>query len=226
MLEVGEWQIKTQPLYAGIKDGRISPDDETYWSEELNRALETRDVASMRRILGSTRPISARWKFEATNLTTGAFVPVKVGQSRGPGEISTKLMPTDLVPEGSIRMLFPSGREGATLELRATVEMMDTFGTKGQATATIWYLVVAVDNTPASIHKSLLTASQLADVADRDLVGLSQIDRLRQGPTAVDAVHDRARVVRAFAPSAASDNRVSVGELRALVRAAERLRAQ
>ena len=81
----------------------------------------------MRRIFGSTRPISARWKFEATNLTTGAFVPVKVGQSRGPDEISIKLMPTDLVPEGSIRMLFPSGREGATLELRATVEMMDTF---------------------------------------------------------------------------------------------------
>jgi hypothetical protein len=88
-----------------------------------------RDAARLASLFGSEQPFQVQWIFSATNIATGATVPVRVG---GNSESEVNItMPPSAIPNSRLMARFPAEPAGQLYELIATATMNDSFGMSG-----------------------------------------------------------------------------------------------
>jgi hypothetical protein len=223
---VPAWRLEVAPAYAAAKDGKPSLEDDSPWVEELNEALAEGETRQMERLFGTRQPFETAWRFEAVDVSTGERVAVAVDQPRAQGGVRVATEPGQLgqlrVPDTGVRVEFPSGPGDQVYRLRATAAVRDTFGNSGQVEFEVWSHVLSVESE-AHIDALVSRVASMAEVSGR-LLSLAAQEAEPLDPvvdfTAQEPRLRRARMVRTYARSAAMDERITVGELQNLVRAA------
>ena len=226
LLKVRQWQLDAAPRYAPVRGGKISPEDDSPVVEELNAAIRRGNVARLKELFGKSQPFQVEWSFKATNLTTGATVPVTVAEVAAPTEVHVKLLPGN-VPMGRIQVTFPEQPANAIYELVAIVKMTDTLGTTGEEKHRVWSHVLS-DEVENEIVESLLpTVATLAGVSADELVEASNLDvQAEDYPHIENSRFVVARMLRLVAMRAAADKRITVAELHSLIRGAKLFESQ
>jgi hypothetical protein len=190
LLSVQKWHIDTASFYAPLKEGQVSPEDDSPFVEEINKATLTGNVERMEELFGSSQPFQVTWSFRAINLITGAIVPVRVGMPAAPTEVQVQLL-QGRVPNGSIQVTFPAQPASNIYELEAIAKITDTNGVIGRVRHHLWSHVLAGE--AESLVKGLLPAvAELAGVSANDLVTASTIDN----PSPPDDTDSTSRVAR------------------------------
>ncbi len=213
---VAQWEIDVYPTYAPLRDGELALEDASPAADRLNEILASGDPALIEEVFGNASPIEYAWSFVATNTQTGDPVPVRVGESAGPGEIRAEIRPIE--PRGGVRVFFPEGSDATVFELSATVRLTDLFGMEAEVAHQIWSHVVAADSEAALVSATLSAAGASAGVSPAGLIQAASFD---DDATEHDPAARRARIVRLLAERAAEDARVTVGELQQIVRQAK-----
>lgn len=210
---VSQWSLDVKPAYAPLRDGKVSREDDSAASEELNATLRAGTAARRNELFGAAQPFSVNWSFEARNLSTGAVVPVRVGQAPGAGEVRVDLSGEGL-PDERVTATFPNV-PGAVYELVATARMTDTFGLTSTVEHRLWSHAITGASADALVGALLPSLAPNAD-AGRRLVEASTLDLAPDDRAVRDPQRRRARMLRLLAMQAADDNVVTIGELQQL----------
>lgn len=223
-VRASKWRLQVLPMYAALKNGRPSHEDESPWARQINAAIASGDSARIDGLFGRGRPVFAvSWTFEATNAVTGERTPVKVNKDASASEVHVDLAPTAFA-NAFATIRFPTEPAGAVFRLRATAAVTDSFGNSVKAEQLLWshLLPVATDD---EIETLLQTVAHLAGISARQLLFESRIRDLPSpdaDPTISDPRLRRARTLRTFATTAAVDGRITIGELEILGRGARK----
>ncbi len=220
LLKVGQWQLDAAPRYASLKEGRVSPDDDSPFAQALNDTLRSADDARISALFGSEQPFKINWSFSAVNLTSGASVRVRVGKKISKTQASVEFLPNK-IPNGSIKFTFPDQPSGDVYELTATAAITDNFGATGKIQHRIYSHVLS-DNTPSElVEKILPMLAAHAGLSAREFMMYSTFDKLAiQNRGLRNSKSARARSLRLFTMRAAADKRITVAELRGLIQIA------
>jgi hypothetical protein len=221
---VQRWEIEAGPEYAPLREGRASAEDDSPFVEALNRVVGSGDLRQVNRLFGTAQPIRATWTFEAVDLTTGERVPVHEGAGAPPNQVQVEVGPeTGLTT--NISVVFPQEPADTVFELTATASMRDTFGVEGETRHRLWSHVLTHDDARELAQSMVITAASLAGIEPDELVFASElgeptIDGINDEPRVPNLRSSRATTVRLMAMAASEDQRVTVDELRSLIRGA------
>jgi hypothetical protein len=220
--EVRRYDLRLATGYAPLRHGRPAAEEGSPVSERLNEALREGESA-WPALFGPGPPITTGWSFIATDLTTGARVPVVVGAAARPEEVRVEI-PAGLLPGERIAVTFPTQPAGHLFEVVATAKSRDVFGARGEAQHRLWSFVLA-GAVPESLVESLLpTLSSQAGRAASEWTAMAAKPPGANPASAEESENRRARILRGRLLQAAADRQVTVEELAALLRFAERLR--
>jgi hypothetical protein len=172
-------------------------------------------------LFGRARPVKTDWAFTATNLTSGARVPVVVGGRLDPRSVHVDLLPPTPLGE-KIRITFPTQPSGAVYEVIATAKSREVFGASGQAQHSLSNRIVSGRDQEA-LAQAILTP--LASKAGLSAAEVKAITRMADASDTGDARLRRARMLPPRGMKAAEDGHVDVADLRALLTLAARVRA-
>ncbi len=221
LMKVSQWQLEATPLYAAMRGGKVSPEEDSPLAEELNDVISKGEIPRMNKLFNSTQPFKVEWSFQATNLITGATVPVKVGRTTAPTEILVEMLPGK-VPNGLIKITFPEKPVDSIYEVIVTANVTDTLGIKSEAQHRVWNYVLSSQADNKSVEEILTSAANLAGVSSTELVAASKLDGLSgNDQTMKDTKFRQARTLRLFTISASEDKRITLDELRSLVNGAK-----
>lgn len=106
--------------YARFDDEGLT-DRRSPFAAFVNEALRKRDPAALMTIFHSTQPLTTVWQIDATDVATGAAVPIDVSIARGAFGAETA------------HVRFPAERRGA-VEVRAQATVTDATGQSGSVT--------------------------------------------------------------------------------------------
>jgi hypothetical protein len=220
--EVRRYDLRLTTGYAPLRHGRPAAEEDSAVSERLNETLrEGEDAWPV--LFGSGPPITTGWSFTATDLTTGARVSVVVGAGAGPRDVRVEI-PTSPLPGEKVSVTFPNQPAGHLFEVVATAKSHDVFGASGDMQQRLWSYVLA-GAVPESLVESLLPT--LSSQAGRPAGEWTALAARPVGPdpsSAQETESRQARILRGRLLQAAADRQVTVEELDALLRFAERLR--
>ncbi len=220
-----EAQLSAAIQYAMRKEGRVSMEEGSPFVERLNEVVARGDEKDLNPIFGTNQPFEIVWTFEATNLRTGASVPVGTRTAAATKDAAT-IVVNDVPAKFSkqtIRIAFPEGTD-EVYEVRAKAKVTDVFGSASEIEHRVWSHFIA-DGTGAAIVRPLLpTVAAAAGVAAEDLLAAASLGKLPlNDPRLRDPKVRRGLVVHNFAMQAADDARISIGELGSLISGAKLL---
>jgi hypothetical protein len=220
--EVRRYDVRLSTGYAPMRDKRPAAEEGSPVSERLNEALrEGQDAWPA--LFGSGAPITTAWSFTATNLTTGARVPVVVGAAASATDVRVEI-PSAALPGERISVVFPSRPAGHLFEVVATARSRDVFGARGEVQQRFWSYVLT-GAVPESLVESLQpTLSAQAGLSNGEWTAMATRPAGPNPAAADETGNRRARILHGRLMQAAADRQVTVEELRALLRFAERLR--
>jgi hypothetical protein len=204
-------RLRAVQSYATIRNGRASREDESPFEEALDAALK--NSRKSRVVFGSARPATLAWSFSARDAVQNRAVRVVLNGTPGPGEIGVTTSRTRIGSTADVA--FPSG----LYELTGRVTMRDRLGNSGSAEVTVSSAVLA-DRDKGRLTSGLLAvAAMLAGAAPQELVALAQAEPSGDQDVLVDRRLELAQTVRSIVDDIALDRRVTLDELRTLVRA-------
>jgi hypothetical protein len=215
-------RVDVAPYYAPIRDGKPSREEDSPFSEELNEALTTKDVARTRKFFGERPMKQANLSFSAKNLSNGEDVQVRIGEPAA-NLISVRVL-AGTEHNTSIAVNFPPELTSSIIQLTATAEMVDAFGNKGTVSRTVWShsLTATGENKTQLASDAVSVAAGLAGADVTRLVTASRINDLPNSDASVKEPFMRcARMARLFALRAADDGSVDIGELTKLKKITE-----
>jgi hypothetical protein len=228
---VREWQLSTVPVYGPLKGADVSIEDAGESIDELNEAVLTGNRRRLQEVFGTDQPIQITWSFQATNLTTGALVPVQTsppasdlpsGKARTLPQrhVHVRLLP-GRVPNGTIRVSFPTQPRNVVYGLLATATLTDSNGMTATLQRPLWSHVLS-GNPESLADFALRAAADLAGVPQDELVAAAST--LDDDRPSTDSGSRVARMVRLTAMEAAKDGHVSIDALNRLIRGAIQFR--
>jgi hypothetical protein len=220
VLDVSEWEIELAPEYSSIRNERVAPEEDSPVVSELNETMRRGGDAAMV-LFGTARPVRTDWSFAATNLTTGARVPVVVGGLRQPASVHVQILPATTLGE-KVRIAFPSQPQEHVYQVVATAKSRDVFGAAGQTQHVVSNRIVA-GKDQEMLAQALLTP--LAPKAGLSAAEVKAISRTADTVDSADARLRRARMLPLRGMKAAEDGHVDVSDLKALLGLAARIRS-
>ena len=226
----GQMKLTAVPLSTMLKDGSAAIEEGSPFAEKLSEVLERGDDGETKRIFGTTQPLRITWSIKATNLATGAPVPVEMGKP-GVGLKDSDSVQVFEVPgrnhhNEAVEIHFPESPK-EIYELRATAKVTDVFGFTSENEQKIWSHFLVAGNR-AEVAKSLLPAiAAAAGVPAKDLMITEKLGILpTDDPRLRDPKIRRALIVRNAALQGADDARINLDELESLIRGARLLQNQ
>jgi hypothetical protein len=220
--EVRGYDLRLATGYASVRRGRPAAEEDSPVAEALNQALREGPDA-WAGLFGSGPPITTGWSFTATDLTTGARVPVVVGAAARPQDVRVEI-PASPLPGETMSVVFPSQPPGHLFEVVATAKSRDVFGARGEVQHRLWNYVLT-GAVPEALEESLLpTVSSQAGRAAGEWTAMAARPAGPDPASASEIANRRARILRARLRHATADRQVTVEELTALLRFADRLR--
>ncbi len=218
---VRKWRVDIAPSYAPVRAGQLSPGEDSPIVEELDEAIRTGEVERLEELFGSSQPFEVAWSFRATNLTTGADVPVSVGTPAAGTEVGVALLAGRVlnVPNGSFEVTFPAQPPTDIYELEATAEVTDTNGFSNTVRHRLWSHVLS--GKAEQLREGLLpVAAELAEVPVQDFLDAAEAEVEESLPDDEVSQARIAEMVSIGTLDVATDEHVSVDELRRLIRGA------
>jgi hypothetical protein len=214
---VRNWDVSVAAMYAPVRHGAPSPEDDSPLSEALNEALRERGDRA-RTLFGTTEPLKVRWSFTARDAVSGQTVPVRVNRAAAASEIEVRTDP----PTRRLRVRFPG--TGAVYRLTATARTRDAFGARAATRHQMTNVVLTGADQPSLASSVLASVARLAGVAsnlfgESPLAGVPPFD-----PSPSDVAATLPRWVGLLAYQAAEDRRVDLAEFAQVLRAARRVR--
>jgi len=217
------WEVSASAQYAPIRQGKPSPEDESDLADAVNDLLVRVAKADDAMAPGNPDMFRITWTFSATDLVSGANVAVKVGKP----ENSDSIFVEHLVSPKSwprFRITFPSTANGRMYEVVAKAEVVGTLGGKAASfERTVSNLFVASDQRSELVGNVISLVALDAGLSSREVETLTDLSRTVDPRSAQRPRYVRARVLALRARRMAADERISVGELRALRRLALRV---
>jgi len=217
-------QVRAVPQYAMLKQGRVSLEEGSPFTDRLNEIVTRGDAQEMRRILGATQPFTIKWSVKATNLATSQPVPVERLQSPAPSAASETIVVTEVSGKPwTLEVTFPRASD-SVFEVSIVAEVTDAFGSTRRVEDRVWSHVLS-GVSRAAIAQLLPAIAAAANVPDRDLLNAVRSGVLSaDDPRRRDPQMRRAQLVVNFANQAAGDKEISLDEMMALIRGARLLR--
>jgi hypothetical protein len=220
VVKVSEWKLESMPSYAPRRGGKLQREDDSVFSEEINGVLSKRDDKRLKQLFGSNRPFQVEWSFKATNLITGADVPVRVGKG-ATNEVVVEKVPNSLGVT-DIKITFPAQDSHAVYEVVATANMTDSYGSKGTVHQRFWSHFLKLTPGTASEETIISSIAYLAGVPADQLSKASKIDDVGEDETSMRKVSSRrGRMLRLLVMRAIADNVITLDELRDLIKTAK-----
>jgi hypothetical protein len=214
-----EVRLRVVPRYALLKNERASLEEGSPFVERLNEVLEDKDDAAMKALFGRDPPFRIAWSVEAVDLAKQTRVPV------AGGAVSAQTVTTEFSDDTLVLTLDPP--PDSVIEVRATVKVLDVFGSTTTTERRVWSHFLG-DVARAAVERALLPAvAEAARVPADDLLAPLRLGTLSpDDPRLRDPRIRRAQVVRTYALQAADDAAIDVGELASMIRGAKRLRSE
>lgn len=224
MSRIGQVQLRAAIQYAMLKEGRVSMEEGSPFAERLNEVVASSDEKELTRVFGTNQPFKIDWTFEASNLGTGASVPVVVTTptAKDAAAIVVHDVPAKFSKQ-TMRFAFPESPD-QVYELRVKARVSDVFGSTNETEYRVWSHFIT-DSSRAAIVRPLLPAvASAAGVAADDLLVAAGLGKLPPNdPRLRDPKIRRALLVHNYALQAADDSRITIGELTSLISGAESL---
>ena len=213
------WNLSVESMYAPVRQGAVSPEDDSPLTETLNEALEERGRRA-RVLFGTTEPMKIRWTFSGRDAVTGQAVPVRVNRPAAASEIAVRTGS----PTRRVRVTFPN--TGAVYRLTATARTRDPFGDRASTRHEMSNVVLSGADQPSLASSVLQTVARLAGVSPALLAAQSPISGVPVlDPSPSDVAAARTTGVGLLAYEAAEDRRVNLAELADVLGAAQRVAA-
>jgi hypothetical protein len=213
------WNVSVASMYAPLRQGAVSPEDDSPLAETLNEALKQRGRRA-RVLFGTTEPLKIRWTFTARDAVSGQAVPVRVNRPATASEIAVRTGS----PTRRLRVSFPD--TGAVYRLTATARTRDPFGDRASTRHEMTNVVLSGADLPSLASSVLQTVARLAGVSPALLTAQSPITGAPSlDPSPSDVAAARITGVGVLAYEAAEDRRVNLSELAEVVRATQRVAA-
>ncbi len=217
LLHPPHWEVDMTPVYAPLKEGEPSIEEESPIAEELHEAIRKRNPERLAKVFGSSQPLTIQWSYAATNLITGQAVSVTTNASANPAAVRVAI--TDgPIPSGTLRITFPNQSKPDLYELVVTATISDTLGNTGSFSERIWSHYLGGTASGRMANPLLQVIAALGGLSPQDVVAaLTPLD----DDTAVQiAINERLRqlhTLRLFAEEAAEDQVVSFEEFSGLL---------
>jgi hypothetical protein len=212
---VDQIRIDAAAFYAPVRNGQVSREEDSPFSEELNDIVRKGTPQRRMAVFGSNQPIKdLRWSFAAKNLTTGESVPVMVGPANE-STVGVSIL-TGGIPNSTIVVTFPrGGTSNAIFEMTATVEMTDSLGKRGTSTHTSWSHFIQSSNGATLADTMLPVLARATGGKPDTLLAASRITNMPANDLAIRDPFSRcARMVRLYLMNAVTqDGMLSLGEL-------------
>jgi hypothetical protein len=214
------WNVSVDSMYAPVRDGAPSPEDDSPLAETLNEAIE-QGGRRARALFGTTQPLKVRWTLTARDALSGRSVPVRVNRRAAASEIGVRTG----ARTGRLRVTFPD--TGALYRLTATATARDPFGDLASTRFEMTNVLLSGTDQSSLASSVLQTVARLARVSSgfltlpSPIAGAPALD-----PRPSDAAAARMTGVGQLAYQAAEDRRVSLDELAEILGAARRAAAQ
>ena len=221
LVKISQWQLEVSPRYAPWRDGLASPEDDSPVAEELNEIIRLNDSHRLDELIGSSRPFSVEWSFEAKNLTTGEEVSVNTVGNAASNEVQVQILQDESITE-SLKITFPEEPENALFEMIVSAVIVDTLGNKAEVQHTLWSHELSGEDENQLVEYLIPTVAVLAGVSPDDLLADGRLDVQadESSRTTPDSSGMTARMLRLIAGQAAVDGRITVVELSSLVKGA------
>jgi hypothetical protein len=219
------WRIEVAPAYAPLRAGSASIEDDSPFAEALNDIIRGGNKQRLSELFGTARPFRTTWSFRATNLTSGKKVPVQRGEKASAADVRVDIKQGESL-NAEIDVTFPEQPANAIYELVATAKIRDSFDIEGTVTHRVSSHVITHPDARELASSAVRTAASLAEDSPDDLeaesdLGGPNIDHQDDNPRVPDLRTSRATMVRLLAIDASRDQRITVDELRRLVRGAQ-----
>lgn len=213
------WNASVESMYAPMREGAVSPEDDSPLTEALNEALEERGGRA-RVLFGTTEPMKIRWTFSARDAVSGQAVPVRVNQPAAASEIAVRTGS----PTRRLRVTFPD--TGAVYRLTATARTRDPFGDRAATRHEMSNVALTGADQPSLAASVLQTVARLAGVSPNVFAAQSPIAGAPAfDPSPADVAAARVRGVSLLAYEVAEDRIVNLAELAQVLGAATRVAA-
>lgn len=216
------WRLIVLPQYAALEEGRVSPEDQTPLTRDINLRLDSASRRSnnfLATTYGTSRPFRVKWTFTGTDVITGRSVPVRIGRGGPSGAIEVDT--TSSPPSFELRVAFPDSN-AAIYRLDVVGEVEDVFRNRGGIRHTIWshYIKPQSDTSGTRLLSVLQLTSDQINEASRSPVQLDVDARLRNG-----AKRGYGQLLRRLLHTSSQDGRVTLDELQQLIQASGQFRA-
>jgi hypothetical protein len=206
-------------MYAPLRQGAVSPEDDSPLTETLNEALKQRGRRA-RRLFGTTEPLKIRWRFTARDAVSGQAVPVRVNRPAAASEITVRTGS----PTRRLSVTFPD--TGTVYRLTARARTHDPFGDRASTRHEMTNVVLSGADQPSLASSMLQTVARLTGVSPALLTTQSPITGAPAlDPSPSDVAAARITGVGVLAYQAAEDRRVNLAELAQVLGAAQRVAA-
>jgi hypothetical protein len=216
---VRKWDVSVASMYAPVRRGAPSPEDDSPLTETLNEAVRNRGRRA-RALFGTTEPLKVRWSFVARDAVSGRAVRVRVNRPAAASEIAVRTGS----PTRKLTVTFPA--TGTVYRLTATARTRDPFGARASTRHEMSNLVLSGADQPSLASSLLQSAARLAGVAPELLTAASPVTGVPAfDPNPSDVPATRMRGVSMLAYQVAEDRRVNLAELARVLGAAQRVAA-
>jgi len=219
---VGQWQFDILPVYAPLRGGRVSLEDESPFAKVLNQMVYRGKKSQILKSFGSQHPFRVKWTFKATKLSTGRKVPVRINQKARSSEISVRLStaPQGRIPRGRVTVNFPTTSSGAIYKLIARGQITDTFGTKRNFQHVLWSHALSDQDRKKLAAAVRPVIASIAGISTNRLAAALRLKKELAAKTE-NRLTRRTRILEMMTIRAAEDSRITIEELSQLIRSAK-----
>lgn len=219
-VRVRQWEFQVAPIYVRMRGRAFEVPESSGVTATLNGLITDGDQTRRLQLLGSRQPFKLQWTLQAKDLTTGKRVLARIGRQARTQDVRVDFSP-GVTPNGKLRVTFPTSSEGHVFEFFAEARFTDALGNSGSKKYHLWSHILS-DDDQGRLSKTLLSATaNAAGVSADQLVAFSGLENLRGDSRVRDQQFRRARSVHLAVIRAAKDKRITVGELRGLIRGAK-----
>jgi hypothetical protein len=224
VVKIDEWKVEAIPSYAPSREGRLEREGDSVFSAEINEVLIRKDNKRLNQLFGQKQPFKVEWTFNATNLITGAAVPVEVGKGTASDKVILEKVINSL-GNTDVKVNFPNQDAHAVFEIVASANMTDSNGNTGTVQRRFSSHYIAL--TPETSDDELLSLiASVTGMPAEPLLNASKIDGLDENETSPRAITSRrARMLRLLVMRAAADQVITLDELRDLIKSAKFFRS-
>jgi hypothetical protein len=219
---VDTWQFELMPLYAPVRAGFVSREEESLLGERLTEAIIDGDVGELMRYFGTTEPISVEWEFSARSPAMNEAVNVLIFDELPNTPSDNEVMvatKAGFIPNGVVEVAFPQRQDQRVYLLTATAVLTDTIGNRVELQHRVWSHAVTGPSPDQLVTGVLPSLAEMVEVPPHQFLDAARPGAFRDEERLIGAWVTAPRIAaaestRLVATQAAADSLLTMDELK------------